>query len=100
MATPRERYSTTEHGRLAERESASFTPKRSLVRSQYRPHSKTRSDQPFRLVRIFLVARAWLANTLTPRARGRMVTWLPARAVTLSQLRSLYLAAREANREA
>lgn len=26
-------------GRLAQRESASFTPKRSLVRSQYRPHS-------------------------------------------------------------
>src|ERR1700756_35205 len=31
------RYADPWHGRLAQRESASFTPRRSLVRSQYRP---------------------------------------------------------------
>ena len=31
------RYADAWHGRLAQRESASFTPRRSLVRSQYRP---------------------------------------------------------------
>ena len=31
------RYCSSSSGRLAQRESASFTPKRSLVRSQYRP---------------------------------------------------------------
>jgi hypothetical protein len=31
-------HSRSSHGRLAQRESASFTPRRSLVRSQYRPH--------------------------------------------------------------
>jgi hypothetical protein len=31
-------HGRSSHGRLAQRESASFTPRRSLVRSQYRPH--------------------------------------------------------------
>jgi hypothetical protein len=34
-------------GRLAQRESASFTPRRSLVRSQYRPPRSGRSEVPF-----------------------------------------------------
>ena len=37
---PSIRYSRYPSGRLAQRERASFTPKRSLVRSQYRPHLK------------------------------------------------------------
>jgi hypothetical protein len=37
--SPRRAAPTTSGGRLAQRESASFTPRRSLVRSQYRPPS-------------------------------------------------------------
>src|SRR5260370_26245013 len=33
------------HGRLAQRESASFTPRRSLVRSQYRPQTEILAGQ-------------------------------------------------------
>ena len=36
MASP-DRLAASGRGRLAQRESASFTPRRSLVRSQYRP---------------------------------------------------------------
>jgi hypothetical protein len=37
---------TTSGGRLAQRESASFTPRRSLVRSQYRPPGQTPCRSP------------------------------------------------------
>jgi hypothetical protein len=44
------------YGRLAQRESASFTPRRSLVRSQYRPQET--AGQPSQIYRQL----AWRAN--------------------------------------
>src|SRR6202020_321208 len=43
--TPRADALSPGGGRLAQRESASFTPRRSLVRSQYRPRSSAASSE-------------------------------------------------------
>ena len=43
-AAARDRLKSRGSGRLAQRESASFTPRRSLVRSQYRPLSSAASS--------------------------------------------------------
>src|SRR5690606_29803088 len=74
----------TEQGRLAQRESASFTPKRSLVRSQYRPREERAPGSDVR--GSFLFGRAthsalWSAPH-HPRPRGRAVGTAPHRART------------------
>jgi hypothetical protein len=55
-------------GRLAQRESASFTPRRSLVRSQYRPPRNSESDGGVsKIIRVACIVRG---QPWQPKARA------------------------------
>jgi hypothetical protein len=65
-------------GRLAQRESASFTPRRSLVRSQYRPPGQrpvARRDRPF----VIFVQQQVSGQTQQRCSSGGLAASLPCR---------------------
>src|SRR5580704_12352266 len=69
--TPRADALSPGGGRLAQRESASFTPRRSLVRSQYRPQHQASSEAPCTGLIVSGSPAGAVSSTTSTRSRAR-----------------------------